>query len=534
MSLALATLLADVGLSTDALRGDPGAVVASVAHDHRRVEPGALFCCVPGRTVDGHDLAGAAVAAGAVALVVERFLDGPDPTGPGPAGPDPARPDRPGGRPTGVDPAGVDVAAVPQVLVPSVRAVMGPLAAGVLGRPSEAVQVLGVTGTNGKTTVTYLLEAMVREAGGRPGVIGTVEVRIDGQPEAGVHTTPEAPELQLLLARMRDAGCDTVAMEVSSHALDQGRVNGTRFAVGCFTNLSHEHLDYHGSLAAYFEAKAALFDPARTAVAAVNVADPHGVRINERCRAKGIATRTWAAPATPTVPADVRAEEIRIGPGWSTFRLVAPELGPAGEAVRLGLLGRYNIGNAVGAAATGLAAGLPVDAVVMGLEAATVVPGRLERVDAGQDFTVVVDYAHTPDALRHVLVAARELTRRADARVLVVFGAGGDRDRSKRPLMGRVAEELADLVVVTTDNARSEDPAAIAAEVRAGLTDPAAAVVELDRRAAIALAIAAARPGDIVVVAGKGHEQGQTAGGATVPFDDRAVARACLEDRTCV
>jgi UDP-N-acetylmuramoyl-L-alanyl-D-glutamate--2,6-diaminopimelate ligase len=504
MSIVLSALLADVGLSSDALRGDPGAVVASVVHDHRRVEPGALFCCVPGRTVDGHDLAGAAVAAGAVALLVERFLDGPD------------------------------VAAVPQVRVPSVRALMGPLAAAVLGRPSEALRVLGVTGTNGKTTVTYLIEAMVRAAGGRPGVVGTVEVRIDGHPEPGDHTTPEAPELQRLLARMRDAGCDTVAMEVSSHALDQGRVDGTRFAVACFTNLSHEHLDYHGTLDAYFEAKASLFDPARTAAAAVNVADPHGVRINERCRSKGLATRTWAAPATPAVPAEVRAEEIRIGPGWSTFRLVAPELGPEGEAVRLGLLGRYNVANAVGAAATALAAGIPTEAVVTGLEAAMVVPGRMERVDAGQDFTVVVDYAHTPDALRHVLAAARELTRRPDARVVAVFGAGGDRDRAKRPLMGRVAEELADLVVVTTDNARSEDPAAIADEIRSGLADPAAAVVELDRKAAIGVAVAAARPGDIVVVAGKGHEQGQTAGGVTLPFDDRTVARACLEDRACV
>ncbi len=503
MTLALATLLADVGLSRDVLRGDPGAVVASVAHDTRRVERDALFCCVPGRTVDGHDLAGDAVAAGAVALLVERYLDASG------------------------------VAAVPQVRVPSVRAFMGPVAAAVHGHPSEALSVLGVTGTNGKTTVTYLLEAMVREAGGHPGVIGTIEVRVDGRAEPGAHTTPEAPDLQALLARMRDAGCDTIAMEVSSHALDMGRVNGTRFAVGCFTNLSHEHLDYHGTLGAYFEAKAALFDPATTGVAAVNVADPHGVRLNERCRVRGLATRTWAAPAVPAVPAEVRAEEVRVGPGWSTFRLVAPEC-PGGEAVRIGLLGRYNVANAVGAAATGLAAGLPLDAVVMGLEEATVVPGRMERVDAGQDFTVVVDYAHTPDALRHVLVAARELTRRGDARVIVVFGAGGDRDPSKRPLMGQLAEELADLVIVTTDNARSEEPAAIARAIRAGLRDPASVVVELDRRTAIGLAVGAARPGDVVVVAGKGHEQGQTAAGVTVPFDDRTVARQCLEERACV
>jgi UDP-N-acetylmuramoyl-L-alanyl-D-glutamate--2,6-diaminopimelate ligase len=504
MNRTLGALLADAGLPPDVLRGDPGAVVASVVHDHRRVGPGALFCCVPGRTADGHDFAAAAVAAGAVALLVERHLDEPAVTG------------------------------VPQVRVPSVRSAMGPLAASLHGHPSRSLRVLGVTGTNGKTTVTYLLEAMVRADGGRPGLIGTVEVRIDGRPDdrAGAgYTTPEAPDLQALLARMRDAGCDTVAMEVSSHALDQGRVDGTSFAASCFTNLSHDHLDYHGSFAEYFEAKARLFDRDRTDVAAVNVADPFGVRLAERGRARGLAVRTWAAPASPAVPAAVRAEDLWIGPAGSSFRLVAPELGPAGVPVRLGLLGRYNVANAVGAAATALAAGLSAEAVVAGLEAARVVPGRLERVDAGQDFTLLVDYAHTPDALRHVLSAAAELRRGSGSRVLVVFGCGGDRDRAKRPLMGAVAEELADVVVVTTDNSRSEDPAAIVAEIRSGLAHPDRAVVELDRRTAIELATDAAQAGDVVVVAGKGHEQGQTAGGVTAPFDDRTVARESVEAR---
>jgi UDP-N-acetylmuramoyl-L-alanyl-D-glutamate--2,6-diaminopimelate ligase len=465
------------------LRGDPRTEIASVTHDSRAVGVGDLFCCVPGSTADGHDHAPAAIAAGAAALLVER-------------------------------PLGLSV---PEVQVVSVRAAMGPVAANAWDRPSSKVAVLGVTGTNGKTTTTYLLEAIARSAGIRPGVIGTIGARIDGEPVPGERTTPEATELQALLARMVDAGVGLAAIEVSSHALVMHRVDGTRFAAACFTNLSHDHLDFHASLEDYFEAKALLFDPARTDAAATNLDDPHGAEIARRAEAAGLSVLGFGLEAPGAV---VRAEGLEARPGGNRFRLVTP-YGAAG--VDSPLVGPFNASNALAAAATALAAGLDVESVAAGLSAPLVVPGRMERIEAGQPFPVLVDYAHTPDGLEKVLRAARPLV--GEGRLVVVFGCGGDRDRAKRPAMGKAAAGLADVIVVTSDNPRSEDPMTIIGEVVAGVPSGVYPIVEADRRKAIALALAGGDDGDVVVVAGKGHESGQTAGGVTVPFDDRTVAR---------
>jgi UDP-N-acetylmuramoyl-L-alanyl-D-glutamate--2,6-diaminopimelate ligase len=478
------------------LRGDPRIEVSAVTHDSRQAGPGTLFCCVPGSTTDGHDHAPQAVAAGASALLVERFLDLP----------------------------------VPQARVASVRVAMGPVAAACAGHPSRRMRVLGVTGTNGKTTTTYLLEAIAGAAGLRAGVIGTVETRIDGRRLPGERTTPESTDLQALLARMVADAVDVAAIEVSSHAMAYHRVDGTWFAAACFTNLSHDHLDFHGDLAGYFEAKASLFDPVRTGAGAVNLDDPKGVELARRAEGAGLAVTGFGLEAPG---AAVRAEAVEGDASGNRFVLVAvasgdtPYPGDGRAEVRSPLVGRFNVSNALAAAATALAAGIPFAAVVEGLSAPVVVPGRMERIEGGQPFAVLVDYAHTPEGLDQVLRTARRLAGDGGGRVLVVFGCGGDRDRAKRPAMGRMAATLADAAWVTNDNPRSEDPAAIAAEVVAGYRAAGAGSppqVELDRREAIGQALAAAGPGDVVVVAGKGHESGQTAGGVTVPFDDRVVA----------
>jgi UDP-N-acetylmuramoyl-L-alanyl-D-glutamate--2,6-diaminopimelate ligase len=380
-----------------------------------------------------------------------------------------------------------------------------------------------VTGTNGKTTVCYQLEAIAVAAGERAGHIGTTGARVDGVDVPLGHTTPEATELQALLARMRDAKVTTVAMEVSSHALAQHRVDGTRFAAVCFTNLSHDHLDFHGAQAAYFEAKARLFTRAFAPVAAVNVDDEHGRALAARAVASGLdviecsLTREGAA---------VHARDIELNDFGARFTLVDRRVGADGE-VTSSLVGRHNVANAVAAAATARGAGLTFEAVLAGLGSVDRVPGRLEPVDAGQDFSVFVDYAHTPDALAHAIDAARGIA--GAQRVLVVFGCGGDRDRAKRPRMGEVATSSADVSIVTSDNPRSERASDIADEVLAGAVSGADVTVELDRRTAIGAALRAASTGDVVLIAGKGHETGQTAGEVTVPFDDRVVAREELE-----
>ncbi len=462
--------------------------VTSVVHDSREVGPGALFCCIRGARADGHEFAADAVAAGAAALLVEGWLP----------------------------------LAVPQVRVPSVRAVLGPLASRFHGEPSRSMRVLGVTGTNGKTTTTYLLESIAAAAGDRAGVIGTVSARSGGRSVESVRTTPEATELQALLAAMRDDGVATVAMEVSSHALDQHRVDATVFSATCFTNLSQDHLDYHGTFDAYLAAKRRLFTPAFTRRAAIHVGDPHGDPLARRAVDDGLAVARFAIDGTAADSAavDVVARNVELQLAGASFDLVACGREPV--PVHSPLLGAFNVANSVAAATTALLAGYDLEVIASGLERRIVVPGRMERIDAGQDFTVLVDYAHTPDALARVLDAARALAPR---KVIAVFGCGGDRDRAKRPLMGEIAASKADRVYVTTDNPRSEDPGAIVAEIVAGMPRRDGVAVVLDRREAIREALAGAGAGDVVIVAGKGHETGQTARGRTVPFDDRVVVR---------
>jgi UDP-N-acetylmuramoyl-L-alanyl-D-glutamate--2,6-diaminopimelate ligase len=458
------------GLGVLGRRGDLSVVPSAITHDSRAVERGALFCCLRGDRADGHDFAPAAVAAGATSLLVERHL-------------------------------GTGVA---EVLVADSRVAMAPLAAAFFGNPSANLSVVGVTGTNGKTTVTYLLAAILDAAGrmdgGPPtGVIGTL---------SGSHTTPEAPELQARLAAFRDEGRRAVAMEVSSHALAMHRVDATRFAVAVFTNLGRDHLDFHGTEERYFAAKARLFEPDLSAVGVVNIDDPHGRLL-------------FDAATIPMVPfGHADATEVEAEPRQARFRWRHHE-------VRLPLGGSFNVLNAVAAATAASVLGLDTETIVGGLSGAPIVPGRFEPVEAGQGFAVIVDYAHTPDALAEALASARQVTA---GRVIVVFGCGGDRDAAKRPAMGATAAALADVAVVTSDNPRREDPAAIISAVLSGV--PAGArtrpLVEPDRRAAIALALDTARPGDIVLVAGKGHETTQTIGDQVLPFDDRVVARELL------
>ncbi|MEO8813704.1 MAG: UDP-N-acetylmuramoyl-L-alanyl-D-glutamate--2,6-diaminopimelate ligase, partial [Mycobacterium sp.] len=406
------------------------------------------------------------------------------------------------------------------------RDVLGELAATVYGHPCERVTVIGITGTSGKTTTAYLIEAGLRAAGRTAGLIGTVGIRIDGTDLPSVLTTPEAPALQALLALMAERGVDTVVMEVSSHALALGRVDGTRFAVGGFTNLSRDHLDFHPTMADYFEAKARLFDPgsslhAHTAVVCVD--DDAG---------SAMAARAGTAVTVSATGRPAQWGVERVTPrddGGQEFTVT--DAAGVHHPVGIRLPGGYNVANCLLALAVLDAVGVSPEQAAPGLRDARV-PGRLEPIDRGQDFLALVDYAHKPGALRAVLRALRRDPHHAHARVAVVFGAGGDRDPGKRALMGEIAAELADLAVVTDDNPRREDPAVIRRAILAGAADGSAEVVEIgDRRAAIEYAVCWAQPGDVVLVAGKGHEAGQTAGGRTQPFDDRVELAAALERR---
>ncbi|HEY5165681.1 MAG TPA: UDP-N-acetylmuramoyl-L-alanyl-D-glutamate--2,6-diaminopimelate ligase [Acidimicrobiia bacterium] len=478
--MQLQELLADVDVD---VRGDARVEVITLEHDSRRVEPGACFACIVGHATDGHRHAPSAVDAGAVALLVERPLD----------------------------------LGVPEARVANVRRALGPAAARLYGIPSAAVRCLGVTGTNGKTTTTHLLEAIATAAGERVGLIGTVGARIAGRPLPVEHTTPEATDLQRLLAHMRDDGVRTVAMEVSSHALAQHRIDGTHFAAVCFTNLSRDHLDYHRTLDDYFETKALLFDPARADAAAVNLDDSRGADLVARCRARDLPVTTFGVNHA----ADVVATDISVTRDGSHVTLV--ERGER-TPLQIRLLGSVNVANAVAAAVTARVAGFDPSAIATGLASVVNVPGRLERIESGQPFTVLVDYAHTPAALDAALHSARDLP--GSQRVIVVFGCGGERDPEKRPLMGEVAAGEAEVVIVTSDNPRSEAPDAIATAILDGTRAGSAEVhVELDRRQAIRRALADAEPGDVVLIAGKGHEAQQVGGGAAVDFDDRVVAR---------
>lgn len=475
------------------LTGDPQIDVSDIVSDSRRATRGALFCAIRGANSDGHEHVAEAVERGAVALLIDRPVSVP----------------------------------VVRARVDRVRAALGPVAARFFGNPSASMRVLGVTGTNGKTTTTYLLEAIARAAGESVGVIGTTGVRVDGVVEPIALTTPEAPQLQDLLARMHRGHVGTVAMEVSSHALAYERVDGTRFAVACFTNLSQDHLDEHGTFEQYFAAKARLFTPSFTDTAAIALDDEWGTRLAAQATAAGLDVWTFALD-----PADrehrnaaVRGSVMAVDGEGSTVRFETAA-GTA-ESMRLPLVGRFNVQNALAAAATALAGGFTLDAVLAGLSVPIVVPGRMEAVVAGQPFTVLVDYAHTPEALERLTTEARRLA--GAGRVLVVFGCGGDRDPTKRSAMGAAAAG-ADHVVLTSDNPRSEDPAAIAAAAEVGLREhDAHYVIELDRRAAIRCAFADARERDVVVIAGKGHESSQEVAGTRLPFDDRAVAREELE-----
>lgn len=479
-SRPLADLIVGVGAGAET-RGESAVSVSGLAHDSREVRDGFLFFCVPGLTTDGHDFAAAAVANGASVLIVERFLD-------------------------------LEVPA--QVRVPSVREAMGSISADFFGRPADHMQVVGITGTNGKTTTTYLLEAVFRAAGMKPGVIGTTGVRIDGAVYPAPHTTPEAPDLHGLFADMLEAGVQAVAMEVSSHGLVQHRAGGVRFACAVFTNLSQDHLDYHDTLEEYFAAKAMLFTPAMSDHAAVNADNAEGRRLLDT----GVPTLTFGLADD----ADMRATAVEV-----TSRGISFDLGP-GMHVASRLRGSYNVENCLAAATAARWLGIPDEAVVAGLESVTGVPGRLEPVDEGQPFAVLVDYAHTPDSVENVLRAARGLT---DGKVIAVVGCGGDRDRTKRPKMGRAATSLADFTVITSDNPRSEDPASIIAQIEPGAVEGGGAFeVESDRRVAIRIALQAASAGDAVVIAGKGHETGQEFADRTIAFDDRVVAAEELRD----
>jgi UDP-N-acetylmuramoyl-L-alanyl-D-glutamate--2,6-diaminopimelate ligase len=458
----------------DLLGDGPAVEIGGLAYDNRAVEPGTLFFCVPGFTRDGHDFASDAVARGAAALVVARPVD----------------------------------AGVPEVQVADVRAAMATAAARFHGDPTAALPVVGVTGTNGKTTTAFLVRALLEAAGRRCGLLGTVTSVVAGQERPTVRTTPEAIDLQRIFREMLDGGDGACAMEISSHALELRRADGIHVAAAVFTNLTQDHLDFHPTMEDYFQAKRRLFAAPLTRARVANVDDPYGRRLAEE-----FDSVTFGIDAE----ADYRAVDVVAGFSGSDCRFETPD---GAFDVHVPLPGRFNVANALGAWAAVRAVGVELTT----LPERARVPGRFEPVDEGQPFAVLVDYAHTPDSLENVLRAAREL---ASGRVIAVFGAGGDRDRGKRPLMGEIGARLADVALVTSDNPRSEDPEAIIAEILAG----AGREVEhdVDRRRSIHRAVALAEPGDVVVIAGKGHEQGQEfEGGRKEPFDDVAVAREAL------
>jgi UDP-N-acetylmuramoyl-L-alanyl-D-glutamate--2,6-diaminopimelate ligase len=451
-----------------------GVLVTGCTHDSRAVEPGDLYAALPGARAHGADFAEQALARGAVAVLTDAA-------------------------------GAARVPGAPVLVATAPRAVLGDVASWVHGHPSRDLTVLGVTGTNGKTTTAFLLEAGLRAAGRATGLLGTVLTRIGDEEVPSERTTPEATDLHALFAVMRERGVDAVAMEVSSHALAFGRVDGVRFAVSAFTNLSQDHLDFHADMEDYFRAKASLFTPARSDRGVIDADDAYGRRL-------------LATPQIPLLPYGEqgvwRAEQPELRSDGSSFRLLGPGVDlPASVQ----LPGAFNVSNAVCALATLVTAGVDPEDAVRGVAALPGVPGRMERIDVGQPFTALVDYAHTPDAVETLLRSVHEITT---GRVIIVLGCGGDRDRGKRPLMGAAAVDGSDLAVLTSDNPRSEDPLVILDE----MAQPGA-VLEPDRRAAIARAVAEARPGDTVVVAGKGHESGQEVAGVVTPFDDRQVLR---------
>lgn len=470
-AVSVAALVADVvrriGEFAFSIHGDPAVLVSDVTHDSRRVAAGSMFCCVVGSNHDGHDFAQAAVAAGAIALLVNRVLP----------------------------------LTVTQVVVADTRKVMGFLAAAVHGWPTDDLTMVGVTGTNGKTTTSHLIASVLRGDGLATEVIGTVQ---------GARTTPESTDLQRQLANLRESGRRAVVMEVTSHALALDRVAGTRFDVAVFTNLHRDHLDFHGTHEQYFAVKAKLFEPGLSERAVVNRDDVHGKLLID---AAVIECTSFGVSDVSDVVVTPRHHEF-------TWR---------GARVRVPLGGRFNMMNSLAAATTASVLGIETSVIAAQLASVDPVAGRYQVVDDALEPTVIVDYAHDADSLATVISATRELIAE-DARVVVVFGCGGDRDRSKRPEMGRIASAMADAVFVTSDNPRSESASAIAAEILSGVAHEhtARTSIELDRRAAIFQAVAAARKGDVVIIAGKGHETTQTIGAQVLPFDDLVVAREAL------
>lgn len=459
--------------------------VSGLAYDSRTVKPGDVFVAVRGFCRDGLDFAADAVRAGAVAIVADR---------------------------------GIESLEVPQILVGDTRAALAALADAFYRHPTSDFKLVGITGTNGKTTTSFLAESILRKAGFRTGLVGTVECRIGDEVRPVVRTTPEAPDLQRTFREMVNRGVKAAVVEVSSHALDLHRVDGCDFDIAVFTNLSRDHLDYHPSLDSYFAAKKKLFERIGT-FGVVNADDEYGMRIIEtlgdKCLTYGIRGKVG-----------VYARDISLNARGSRFVVK----GPTGEfKVALKLPGSFNVYNALAAAASALALELPAEVIAEGLEGVSGVPGRFERIEAGQESAIIVDYAHTPDGLEKALRAAREVSER---RVICVFGCGGDRDRAKRPLMGAVAGRLADHTIITSDNPRSENPASILAEIEGGMRRVSGASYEVveDRREAIKRAIASSGKGDVVLIAGKGHETGQIFADRVVPFDDRQVAREAARE----
>jgi UDP-N-acetylmuramoyl-L-alanyl-D-glutamate--2,6-diaminopimelate ligase len=496
------------------LEGDASLPVTEVTYDSRRISPGSLFVAIRGAVTDGNRFVDAARKKGAAAIVSEQAPDGSG----------------------------------PWVQVPDARAALALLSAAVLGDPAESLRLVGVTGTNGKTTTTYLIDAALRAAGHAVGLIGTVQYRIGGRLVEASRTTPESSDLQALFRQMVDEGCTDAVMEVSSHSLAQGRVHGCGFQVAVFTNLTRDHLDFHGDMESYFTAKRRLFDTylREDGHAVINADDDRAKALASVSRGKvwtysieaaseagltsakragGLGGAPLAPPSSKTTKADVSAAGIALSLKGTRFRTRTPR----GQFdVETPLIGRFNVENFLAGLTAALALDVDPAVALRGLLTMTGVPGRLERVNAGQDFAVIVDYAHTDDALKNLLETVRELKPR---RLVTVFGCGGDRDRTKRPLMGAVASRLSDVVVVTSDNPRSEPPEAIIDEIQRGMPNGSRrgqryAIV--DRREAIARALEMAGPGDAVVIAGKGHETYQVLRDRTVPFDDRQVARELI------
>lgn len=484
-------------LAATVVLGDGDTDITGLQDDSRKVKPGDLFICLPGHTVDGHDFAEEAQAKGAAALVVNRKLATP----------------------------------LPQLLVRDSRFAMAALADAFYSHPSHSMKVIGVTGTNGKTTTTYLIDKILSDFGHKTGLMGTIRMKYDGRTFPMSGTTPEALELQRNLSRMAQSGATYCIMEVSSHALEQGRVKGTDFKTAVFTNLTQDHLDYHHSVEEYRSAKGLFFsrlgnafsaEPGRRKYAVLNADDPAAAMFARWTAAEVITYGTGAE-------ADVRASDISVTAGGTFFHV---DTFRGSADITLKMIGKFNVYNTMAAIAAALLEDVPLSAIKKSVEAVPGVEGRVEAVNQGQPFGVIVDYAHTPDGLDNVLRTVKEITQ---GRVITVFGCGGDRDRTKRPLMGKIAVELSDRVLVTSDNPRTEDPMKILKDIESGILGAGAdeSRYELipDRREAIKKAIEMASPGDVVLIAGKGHETYQLIAGDVLEFDDRIVAKEAIRGR---